>query len=138
MSSFTRFSSQLDLRYHSESVWEVLTPFSYDVSEVGSGITVDIPKGFLFDGGSVPKSLWSIISPWEENCGQAFCVHDKLCVEQMLTYHQDSGKIVKVNITRKRCDEILEEALNVLKVTPRKIDLIMAGVNLHRVVNGIE
>ena len=137
MSSFTRFSNTLDMRYHSESVWEVLTPFSYDVSSLGSGITVDIPRGFLFDGGSVPKSLWGVISPWEENCGQAFCVHDKLCEQQTLTYHQDSGRLVTVAITRKRCDEILEEALKVLKVTPYKIDLIMAGVNAHRILNKI-
>jgi hypothetical protein len=40
--------------------WEVLEDFLYTLKD---GTTVVIPKGFIFDGASIPKALRMILSP---------------------------------------------------------------------------
>lgn len=136
MSSFTQFSAPLDLRYHSERVWEVLTPFQYDVSSLGSGITAHIPKGFITDLGSVPRVVWSYISPIE--CAQCFVLHDWLTENQYLVYHQDSGKLENIPVSRARVDEILLESMVVMGVDSTKRLLIYKAVSAYRIAKGIK
>jgi len=135
MSSFTQFSAPLDLRYYHERVWMVLTTFQYDITWLNSGVSVTVREGFITDLGSIPKAVWNIISPMEENCAQCFVLHDYLTRHPYLTYHHDSGKTTQVKINRKRVDGILEEALNVLQTTPWKVKAIMTAVNYHRISN---
>lgn len=40
--------------------WEVADDWEYDLPD---GTTTVIPKGFVFDGASIPKPLWGILSP---------------------------------------------------------------------------
>lgn len=40
--------------------WEVVEDFYYDIKD---GTRIVIPKGFIFDGASIPKALRSFLSP---------------------------------------------------------------------------
>lgn len=136
MSSFTQFSAPLDLRYHSERVWEVINSFKYDVGYLGSGITASIPKGFITDLGTIPRIVWSYISPIE--CAQCFTLHDWLTENQYLEYHQDSGKVERIPVSRQRVDEVFLESMVVMDVNPVKRVLIYEAVSAYRVVKKIK
>lgn len=136
MSIFTRFSAPLDLRYHSESVWETLTPFQYDVSSLGSGITAYVPKGFFTDLGTIPRIVWSYISPME--CAQCFVLHDWLTENQYLVFHQDSGKQENIPVSRVRVDDILLESMVVMDVPALKRVAIYKAVSAYRIAKGIK
>ena len=46
----------------------------------GTVHVVIIPRGYIFDGASIPRCLWSLIgSPFEPDLMQAACVHDWYC-----------------------------------------------------------
>jgi Protein of unknown function (DUF1353) len=40
--------------------WEVVEDWQYELSV---GKTMIVPKGFVFDGASIPRPLWAILSP---------------------------------------------------------------------------
>lgn len=40
--------------------WEVVEDWAYTLS---NGTQIVIPKGFVFDGASIPRPLWAILSP---------------------------------------------------------------------------
>jgi hypothetical protein len=41
---------------------------------------VFVPRGYIFDGASIPRVLWSLIgSPFEPSLMKAACVHDWYC-----------------------------------------------------------
>lgn len=41
--------------------WEVLEDWHYTLTDEGPEII--IPKGFVFDGASIPRPLWAVLSP---------------------------------------------------------------------------
>ena len=48
----------------------------------GVTLAVDVPKGFVSDGASIPKALWSIVGSPLDGCPlRAAIVHDWLCVQ---------------------------------------------------------
>ncbi len=93
----------------------ILEPITYHVGARDSKDLIIIPAGFVTDGGSVPRPLWGIVSPWG-TASKAYVLHDFL-------YHQQ---------TRSRfvCDAILLEALEVLKVNFFQRFLVYRGVRL--------
>lgn len=40
--------------------WEVIEDWQYDLPD---GPTIIIPKGFIFDGASIPRPLWFLLAP---------------------------------------------------------------------------
>lgn len=133
MSSFTKFNTDVELKIHNEASillekdhWVTTKEFIYYLGNESSDQFVIVPAGYLTDGASVPRMLWSLIPPWGKY-GQAAVLHDYLC---------DYGKIIDkdkpVYITRKQIDEIFFEALEVLKVPKLTISLIKTGVNTYR------
>jgi len=111
MSTFTQFSAELDLRFDVQSAnWQVLTPFTYAVGSLDSGIIVVVEKGFMTDGASVPRPFWNIIPPWGQY-GQAAVVHDRMYTDLYVVHNG-----VRETITHKRADEIFLEAMGVLGV----------------------
>lgn len=81
--------------------WELLSPFVYDVGELGGKDKIVVPRGFQTDFGSVPKLFWNIVSPIGPATA-AFVLHDYLYSTQ--------------ERTRLVSDAILLEALEILKV----------------------
>ena len=133
MSEFTKFSGEVMTAYaHTESrilgkdLWRVMKGFKYYVGDINSEQWVDVPRGYLVDGASVPRVLWSIIPPWGAY-GAATIVHDILCEYLQLTVEGTPCKI-----SRKQADDILLEAMQVLNVERGNIVLISSAVNAHR------
>lgn len=93
--------------------WIIRSDFGYDVSEEGSGETINIPVGFMTDFASVPRLLWGMIPRWGKY-GNAAVVHDYCYWEQYYT--------------RKRSDEIFLEGMIILDVGPILRRLIFYSV----------
>ncbi|MCG8337952.1 MAG: DUF1353 domain-containing protein [Proteobacteria bacterium] len=72
--------------------WELLEDWEYDLP--GNDPTIIIPKGFVFNGASVPRIFWSILSP----TGLLFIpglVHDYAYSYDCLWALDSSGKVYK-------------------------------------------
>lgn len=139
MSTFTRFSAKEQLRFnkaasvlYGKSIWDTLPGFRYYIGSEGSNEYVDVETGFLTDGATIPRFLWWLLPPVDEY-SQATTLHDKLCRTYTIT-RVVNGIATEVKISRKRIDEILKEAMEVLEVTPWKKEAIMLGVNTYRVL----
>lgn len=137
MSTFTQFDGEERLVYltllsklNNRDLWGIKPGYRYYIGYKGSDEYVDVEDGFVTDGATIPRFLWSILPPIGEYT-QATTLHDKLCTTYTKT-KVINGVPVQVSITRKEIDAILKEALLVLEVTPWKIKFIMAGVNIHR------
>lgn len=133
MSDFTRFSGEVMTSYAlmeskvlDTDLWRVMKGFRYYVGDKDSNKWVDIPRGYLVDGASVPRILWGLIPPWGRY-GAATIVHDILCEYLSLTL---DGRPCK--ITREQADNILFEAMRVLDVDTEQYNLIQTGVNTYR------
>lgn len=113
MSSFTTplIVQPLDDGMH----WVLVESFEYRIGAKDSGEIINIPKGFITNFASVPRGLWNIFPPWDKY-GKAAVLHDYL-------YH------VK-RFTRKRCDDIFLEAMEVLGVSKWKRLVIYYAVKL--------
>lgn len=138
MSSFTEFSAPLRIQYDKEASealgadhWRVTESFRYFIGGKDTQQWVTVPAGYLTDGASVPRPLWSVIPPWGAY-GQAAVVHDLLCEYLSIVDH---GK--PTAITRKRCDEIFDEAMIVLGVDTETRERINRGVALYRNLYGV-
>lgn len=139
MSTFTRFSAKEQLRFnkaasvlYGKGIWDTLPGFRYYIGSEGSNEYVDVETGFLTDGATIPRFLWWLLPPVDEY-SQATTLHDKLCRTYTIT-RVVNGIATEVKISRKRIDEILKEAMEVLEVTPWKKEAIMLGVNTYRVL----
>lgn len=139
MSTFTRFSAKEQLRFnkaasvlYGKSIWDTLPGFRYYIGSEGSNEYVDVETGFLTDGATIPRFLWWLLPPIDEY-SQATTLHDKLCRTYTIT-RVVNGIATEVKISRKRIDEILKEAMEVLEVTPWKKEAIILGVNTYRVL----
>jgi hypothetical protein len=87
----------------------------YHVGSLNSTDKIVIPKGFKWDGGSVPRIFWNIVDPWG-SASKAYLLHDWL-------YHtQERSRLVS--------DAILMEAMEVLGVSFLKRKIIYRGVRL--------
>lgn len=136
MSSFTRFDGELSIEpavRESELLgspyYRVLSPFRYYIGREGSAYWIDISRGYLTDGASVPSMFQWLIPPIGRYA-QAAVVHDKLC--ETLTVFSEERKTM-VSITRKLADEIFLEAMKVLKVPGWKRRLMFTAVSAYRV-----
>jgi len=85
----------------------------YHVGRPGSKDRIIVPKGFEWDGGSVPRIFWTIVDPWGP-ASKAYLLHD------WLYYTHDRSRLVS--------DAILMEAMEVLGVHWFKRKLIYKAV----------
>lgn len=137
MSVFTEFERGPAIWYDAEAsgilkkqYWRVVTGFRYYIGYLGSNQWVDVPNNKLTDGATIPFPIDIILPLWGEYA-QAVILHDYLCDHYTITV--SDGKILEeVRITRKQIDEILNEALIVLKVKTWRRLVIMFGINLFR------
>ena len=97
MSSFTK---PLIVRHINGTSWELMETFEYYL-ENGEEI-VRVPKGFITDFASIPRLFWSFIGHPTGRYGKAAIVHDWCYFKRVFT--------------RKKCDQIFEEAMEVLGV----------------------
>lgn len=130
MSAFPYFDRPLDTRYDRQASdalgkdhWRVLVGFRLMLSPRQ---WVHVPAGVLTDGGSIPRLVHNIVSPWGK-FGQAYVMHDQLCEYLSLTVDGKPSRI-----TRARCDELLYVAMDVLGATPAEVLPVRAAVDLFR------
>lgn len=139
MSDFTRFTADNDLEYDERAsdrlgkpYYRVNTPFRYYIGSANSDRWVDVPKGFLTDGASVPKVIQWLLNPFGEYA-QAAVLHDYLC-----THYQISARygdlVTPIVIDRKEIDRIMYESMRVLDVAAWRRNLIQVGLDFYRVV----
>ena len=117
MSSFT---SELDVRITQKKrdgrpLAELLTAFTYEVGDLGSGDVITVPKGYVTDFASVPRALWAIEPPLGD-AGKAAVLHDWL---------YETGER-----SRAEADRIFLEAMQVLEVEWWKRRLIHRAVRM--------
>jgi hypothetical protein len=93
--------------------WELTTPFTYHVGELGGPDMVQVPEGFITDFGSVPQSLWWLVSPIGK-ARPAYLLHD------WLYYTGQRSRLVS--------DAILMEAMEVCGVSWFQRWLVWKGV----------
>lgn len=138
MSSFTRFSAEMSVRYDKKASmalgadhWRVMEGFYFYLGSEDSGEWVNVPAGYLTDGASVPRIFWNVIPPWGEY-GQAAVVHDIVC-EYLSVTRDGAPKIV----SRAECDAILDQALIALEVPWLKRNAITIPVAAYRMISGV-
>ena len=95
--------------------WVIVTNFGYDVGEEGSEDRVHVATGFVTDFASVPRLLWWALPKWGLY-GNAAVIHDWLYWDQKRT--------------RKEADQVMFEAMEVLKVPQIKKNLIYRAVRM--------
>lgn len=113
-------------------LWRVKSPFSFLFQWKGEEAKVNIPRGYLTDGASVPRIFWSVVPPWGIY-GAAAIIHDFLCEYLVILV---DGKLQK--ISRKEADQIFVAAMRELRVPEDKIKLIEGAVGTYREVWDIE
>lgn len=126
------FLTPLELEYIDGHIWELTAPFEYCVGSKDSNVKVIIPKGFITDFASVPKILWNLLPP-TGSYGKAAVVHDYLYQHPWVTIYdvpaQPTWFRTELKI-RKECDEILNEAMQVLNVGKWTRRMVYTGVRV--------
>lgn len=112
MSSFT---SPLIVQPLNDKDWKLIESFEYHVGSYPSNEIIQVPKEFITDFASVPQLFWFILPPWG-TYGKAAVIHD---------YCYNKGLF-----PRKRCDDILLEAMIVLDVAHWKRKAIYDAVRI--------
>ena len=98
MSSFTKTLSTTQVSI-TPRLWRLDEGFRYYVGKKNSEHYFDVSKGFVYDGGSLPRACWFVDAPLGDGA-QAYCLHDILYASHITT--------------RAEADEYLLEALEVL------------------------
>ena len=92
---------------------------------------ITVPYGFISDGASIPKFVWSIVgSPWTGRYVQAAVVHDVLYhnIGYFVCYHNHNRYIF--NLTQKQSDNILLHGCKILGVPTWKRYVIYYGLRV--------
>lgn len=130
------FSQPLDTRYDpgaSEALgtdhWRVINTFSFIGTLPRLGLVwITVPAGYLTDGASVPRLVWSLVPPWGPY-GQAAAAHDLLC--EYLSVMTKAGAAA---ITRAEADDLFRQAMAALNVPLVTRTLMYASVSTYRVL----
>jgi len=112
LSSFTKDLSITQLK--DKQLWRVDKAFEYHVGKEDSHEIVYVPEGYVSDGASIPRWLWTVVGHPFGEYAQAAVLHDMLCEDEIYK--------------RKKCDLVFLESLKVLKVNIIKRRLMYWGV----------
>lgn len=105
------FLNPLDIRVLGGGKYQLLSPLGFK----DGNIIITVQKGFIYDGASIPKSLWSIIGcPMDYAYESA--LHDVLYASKIFS--------------RKECDKYLHKALMARGVNPIIAKEIYLGVRV--------
>lgn len=138
MKTIRQFSANPAIQYaygpstiFGRDLYRVTEAFRYYVGTREDNTWVYVHAGYLTDGASVPKFVWSLLPPWG-SYGPAVIIHDILC--EYLTVTKNG---LPCKISRKEADAILAEAMQVLEVPKLKQVLINAGVSSYRILGRV-
>lgn len=105
--------------------YELIEDLSY-YREKNKNDIITIPKGFTFDGATVPRIFWSIIPPLGRYT-RAACLHDYL-----IDVKWRKEKL----ITRKECDYIFLESMRAIKVNFILSYTMFYAVRFYSIIKG--
>ncbi len=108
--------------------WTVQEPFRYYMGSEASNVCVDIPRGFKTDLASVPR-LARLLVPKLGKYNAAAVVHDRLYKQGEYTV-LSPGVSYPCDITRKKADDVFNEAMKICGVSPWRRRLIYCGVRV--------
>lgn len=110
------FLTPLVLRHMGGRKYCVEQDFAY-VTRAGRILTV--PAGFVTDGGSVPRLLWSLYPPFGSDCDEAYVLHDYAYA------HVDTW-----GLSRGEADALMREVMEVKGFRQSGRFTVWAGVRL--------
>lgn len=106
-----------DMPYDGCGVYEVVEPF---LAWAENGDTYLVPGGFVTDGASIPRWLWSVVGlhPRSPEIGQAAALHDLLY------------RYAPRDISRERADDLIVEGMAALNASWWKRWKVRQGLRL--------
>lgn len=110
--------------------WYLKEELKVDITMNDDLYEVVIPEGYLTDGATVPRILWSICPKWDQS-HKAVILHDYLCEYGVI---RKNGEMVKID--RERIDLLFLEAMRFEGVSQIKHSMMYAAVRLHVNING--
>ena len=110
--------------------WYLKNALKVDITIGNDLYEVSIPKGYLTDGASVPRILWSICPKWDKS-HKAVILHDYLCEYRIVTIN---GK--PTQISREEADRLFLFALKYEGLTKLKYSLMHGAVRAQATVKG--
>ena len=105
--------------------YELIEELSY-YRESNKDDIIIIPKGFIFDGATVPRIFWTIIPPLGRYT-RAACLHDYL-----IDVKWRKEKV----ITRKEADIIFLESMKAIKVNKLLAYTMYSAVRFYSIIKG--
>lgn len=86
---------------------------------------VNIPEGYLTDGASVPRILWTLNPKWD-NSHKAVILHDYLCEYGVVTINGST-----TTIDREKTDKLFLQALEFEGISKLRYTIMHAAVRLN-------
>ena len=110
--------------------WYLKNALKVDITLGDDLYEVNIPRGYLTDGASVPRILWSICPKWDKS-HKAVILHDYLCEYRIATING-----VPTQISREEADKIFLFALKYEGLTKLKYSLMYGAVRTQGTIKG--
>ena len=110
--------------------WYLKNALKVDITIGDDLYEIKIPKGYLTDGASVPRILWSICPKWDRS-HRAVILHDYLCEYRIVTINGSPTQI-----SREEVDRLFLFALKCEGLTKLKYSLMYGAVRTQASVRG--
>lgn len=110
--------------------WYLKYPLKVDITMGDDFYEIHIPKGYLTDGASVPRILWSICPKWDKS-HKAVILHDYLCEYRIATING-----IPTQISREEADKIFLLALKYEGLSKLKYSLMYCAVRTQATIKG--
>ena len=101
----------------------------YKTSWISKGVRYQIliPKGFVWDGASVPRALWSVLGFYPGGIMlPPSVVHDFIYIAKGNVFNLATNE--SVHISRKECDLLFKHHMEYVGMPKRKLNLAYKGV----------
>jgi uncharacterized protein DUF1353 len=115
-----RFIGRIQIQQNPENAreWYVCVPFAYEIDSQGFGgvYRIQVHKGFVTDGASIPRILWPVLSPFGRHF-KAAAIHDVLWRDPEVPF--------------RNANAVFYEAMRDCNVNWLRANLLWLGVTLN-------
>lgn len=108
-----------------KNYWYLNEAVNVDIRSSDKRYEFTIPQGYLTDGATVPRLVWTFIPLWDE-CTTAVVIHDYLCNQNWIKVN---GKLISID--RRTSDELFLAVMEFTGVSKIKRFIIYNFVRLH-------
>lgn len=113
-------------------LWYLRDPLKIDIIKGDDLYEIDVPRGYLTDGASVPRVLWSICPKWDRT-HRAVILHDYLCEYGIVKLN---GK--KTMLIREQIDALFLHALQFEGLSKLRYSVMYAAIRAHANIYGLD